>query len=223
MRRRTVSKGKSHRKPGRGILFGIPLLLFVCGVALISIGTYNYFRSAFYISSLFLHSDYKPTVQIKETKSSANENKVLFPKYGEKFADIVIDKVGLTVPVFNGDSEEMLLRGAGHFNGSRFPGEGGNVVVSGHRNSVFRALKDVSKGDNIVLDTTYGKYVYKISEIKIVKGNDKSIVQPLDNEKLTLYTCYPFDYIGNAPNRYVVIGNLVEGKSIKELEGGNSK
>lgn len=221
MGRRLVSKGKSHRRPRRGILFGIPLLLFVCGVALISIGTYNYFRSAFYISSLFLHDDYKSALQVNNT---AGQNKITFPRYGEKFADLIIDKASINIPVFHGDSEEQLLKGAGHYNGSRFPGEGSNVVLAGHRNSVFKGLKNVAKGDTIVLNTTYGKYVYKISEIKIVKGNDKSIVQPLDSEKLTLYTCYPFDYIGNAPNRYVVISDLVAGTPVKELEqkGGSN-
>lgn len=214
MGRTSVSKGKSRRKPKKGILFGIPLLLFICGVALISIGSYNYFRSAFYISSLFLHNDYKQTLQ---SKAAGTQGKVIYPKYGEKFADLIIDKASINVPVFHGDSEEQLLKGAGHYNGSRFPGEGSNIVLAGHRNSVFKGLKNVAKGDTIVLNTTYGRYVYKISEIKIVKGNDNSIVQPLNSEKLTLYTCYPFDYIGNAPNRYVVIADLIQGTPINKL------
>lgn len=221
MGRKLVSTGKSQEKPRIGILFGIPILLFACGIALISIGSYKYFKTAFYISSLFLRNDYKPAVQLKPI---TGENQQIFPRYGEKFADIIIEKASINIPVFHGDSEQQLLKGAGHYNGSRFPGEGSNVVLAGHRNSVFKGLKNVSKGDTIVLNTTYGKYVYKISEIKITKGNDNSIVQPLDSEKLTLYTCYPFDYIGNAPNRYVVISDLVQGTPIKELKlkGGSN-
>jgi sortase A len=213
MGRKLISKGNPQIRSKMGILFGIPFLLFTCGVALISIGSYNYFKSAYYISSLFLHNDYKPAAEIKTVPS---QNKITFPIYGEKFADLIIDKASINIPVFHGDSEEQLLKGAGHYNGSRFPGEGGNVVLAGHRNSVFKGLKNVSKGDTITLNTTYGKYVYKISEIKITKGNDNSIVQPMSSEKLTLYTCYPFDYIGNAPNRYVVISDLIEGNSIKD-------
>jgi sortase A len=219
MGRKLVSKGKARIKPKIGILFGIPFLLFACGIALISIGSYNYFKSAYFISSLFLHKDYKPTVELK---SSVDQNKNIYPSYGEKFADLIIAKSSINIPVFHGDSEEQLIKGAGHFNGSRFPGEGSNVVLAGHRNSVFSNLKDVSKGDTIILNTTYGKYVYNISEIKIVKGNDNSIVQPLDSEKLTLYTCYPFDYIGNAPNRYVVISDLVSGTSNALQKGGSN-
>jgi len=221
MGRKFVSKGKSGRKPKMGILFGIPFLLFAFGIALISIGSYNYVKSAYYISSLFLHTDYKPSTLLKTTSV---QPKIVFPRYGEKFADLIIDKVSMNVPVFHGDSDEQLLKGAGHFNGSRFPGEGSNVVLAGHRNSVFNALKNVSKGDIIVLNTTYGKYVYKISEIKIVKGNDNSIVQPTKSEKLTLYTCYPFNYIGSAPNRYVVISDLVKGTPVNQLKqtGGSN-
>jgi sortase A len=210
-----ISKDNPQGKPKIGILFGVPILLFTCGVILISIGSYNYLKSAFYISNLFLQNDYNPAVAVKPAQSKA---KITFPTFGEKFADIVIDKAQINVPVFHGDSEEQLLKGVGHFNGSRFPGEGSNVVLAGHRNSVFKGLKDVLVGDTIVLNTTYGKYVYKISEIKIIKANDNSIVQPMSSEKLTLYTCYPFNYIGNAPNRYVVISDLVEGKSIKDLK-----
>lgn len=221
MGRKLVSKGKSERKPKKWILFGIPFLLFACGISLISIGSYNYFRSAYYISSMFLHTDYKPAVQLKPT---VGQNEVTFPSYGDKFADLIIDKASINVPVFHGDSEEQLLKGAGHFNGSMFPGEGSNVVLAGHRNSVFSGLRNVKKGDTIVLNTTYGKYVYKISEIKIVDRTDTSIVQPLEREKLTLYTCYPFNYIGNAPDRYVVISDLIEGTNITDLKakGGSN-
>jgi sortase A len=219
MGKEKISQGKAQRKPNRGILLGIPLLLFICGIALISIGSFNYLKSAYYLSSLFIEQDYKPTVQKKASEAEGNK-KITFPSFGDKFGEIIIDKASINVPVFHGDREEQLLKGVGHYSGSRFPGEGGNIVMAGHRNSVFKGLKDVAKGDIITLNTTYGKYEYKISEIKIIKGNDNSIVQPLDSEKLTLYTCYPFNYVGNAPNRYVVIADLVSGKSVKELMSG---
>ena len=217
MGRKLISKGKSRKKSGMGILFGIPLLLFISGIALISIGSYNYLKSAFYISRLFIQDDINDNGKLKTVISDINSKKIVFPGFGDKFGDVTIKSVDLNVPVFHGDREEELLKGAGHYNGSRFPGEGSNVVLAGHRNSVFGRLKDVAKGDTVIFNTTYGEYIYKISEIKIVKGNDTSILQPLDTEKLTMYTCYPFDYVGNAPNRYVVICDLVQGTPLKEL------
>ena len=217
MRRKLSSKGRYPRKSGMGILFGIPLLLFISGITLISVGSYNYFKSAFYISRLFISDDIDDNTNLKAVNNNINQKKTTFPSFGEYFGDVVIKSVDLNVPVYHGDREEELLKGAGHYNGSRFPGEGSNVVLAGHRNSVFGKLKNAAKGDEVVFNTTYGEYTYKITEIKIVNGNDNSIVQPLESEKLTLYTCYPFDYVGNAPKRYVVICDLVKGTPVKEL------
>lgn len=226
--RRTNSKGNTRRKSRMGILIGIPLLLFICGIALISIGTYNYFKYAFYLSRIFIQEEYKPDTNIKlqtdkkATEGNTTEKKITFPSLGDEFGNLIIETAGINVPVIHGDREKDLLVGVGHFNGSRFPGEGSNIVLAGHRNSVFRTLKDVKKGDKIKLSTTYGDYVYQVRDFKIIKGNDESIVQPTDTEILTIYTCYPFNYVGNAPNRYVVISDLVEGTPLSELmkEGG---
>ena len=217
MRRKLSSKGRYPRKSGMGILLGIPLLLFISGVTLISVGSYNYLKSAFYISRLFISDDINNNTNLKAVNNNTNEKKISFPSFGEHFGDVFIKSVDLNVPVYHGDREEELLKGAGHYNGSRFPGEGSNVVLAGHRNSVFGKLKNVAKGDEVTFNTTYGEYIYKITEVKIVNGNDNSIVQPLESEKLTLYTCYPFDYVGNAPKRYVVICDLIKGTPLKEL------
>jgi len=217
MRRKSISRGKAPKKSGVGILFGIPLLLFISGIALISVGSYNYLKSAFFISSLFINDDINQNSNQKVINSNINSKKIVFPGFGDKFGDLVIKTADINVPVYHGDREEELLKGVGHYNGSRFPGEGSNVVLAGHRNSVFGKLKNVAKGDIVSFNTTYGEYIYSITEIKIVNGNDSSIVQPLNSEKLTMYTCYPFDYIGSAPKRYVVICDLVKGTPLQEL------
>lgn len=223
MSTKVISRGKSRRKSRVGVLIGIPLLLFICGITLVSIGVYNYAKYAFYLSRIFLHEDVQfqaSNIKInssEKTNSASNENKLTFPTLGQEYGELIIESASIKYPVYFGDREEELLKGIGHYNGSRFPGENGNVVLAGHRNSVFKNLKKAVKGDTIVFNATYGKYVYKIVDIKIVKGNDKSIVKPSDTEKLTIYTCYPFEYIGNAPQRYVVTADLVEGTPVKEL------
>jgi len=206
-----------------GVLIGIPLLLFICGVTLVSIGTYNYVKYAFYLSRIFIHNDFKTEVSKVEVVSK--DKKISFPRFGQEYGELIIESASINYPIYFGDTEELLLKGIGHFSGSKFPGENGNIVLAGHRNSVFRNLKKAVKGDSIIYNTTYGKYIYKITDIKIVKGNDQSIVQPSDKEKLTLYTCYPFEYIGNAPQRYVVTADLAEGTPLKELilKAGESK
>ena len=209
-----ISKGNSHRKSGKGILIGIPLLLFISGVTLISIGTYNYLRYAFFLSRIFIQSDYKPKANKQVT---IEKKKVTFPSFGDEYGELTIKSSNIDVPIYFGDTEDQLLKGIGHYAGSRFPGENGNIVLLGHRNSVFRNLKNIKKGDLVNYKTTYGNYLYKVNDIKIVSGKDESILKPSDKEKLTIYTCYPFNYIGNAPDRFVVSCELVEGTPLKEL------
>jgi sortase A len=209
-------------------------LLFIGGIILLSIGSYKYFSYAFYLSRLFIHDEMKPqlsSVNVLDGNEQANQggenlnndnnavgsvdiNKIQWPSLGDQFGNLIITSVSLDFPVYHGDREDDLRKGIGHYNGSRFPGEGGNVVLVGHRNTVFKPLKQVQIGDSVTLETTYGKYEYVISDIRITEGNDKTIVEPSNNEKLTLYTCYPFDYIGNAPKRYVVTCTLVNGTSL---------
>lgn len=206
MRKEKVSKGDVHNKGGWGILIGIPLSLFICGIILITIGTYNYMKSAFFLSGMILTNDYSVSDSVADNKSS------IYPEYGEKFGDLVIASAGIDYPVFNGDSDDQLNKGIGHYFGSRYPGENGKVVVAGHRNTLFKNLGKVQVGDRVVFKTTYGTYTYNVSGIRIAKGNDKTITDAADGkETLTMYTCYPFNYIGNAPERYVVTCDLVKG------------
>lgn len=214
MRDKFLSKGSSSKKHRVGILFGIPILLFICGIILITIASYNYIKYAYFLSRMFVQQNVN--VSAKNTVSTG-EKKIKFPTIGEEFGEIIIPSVNITCPVIHGDRDEDLLKAAGHYSGSRYPGQGGNVVLAGHRNSVFSNLKSIKKGDEIIFNTTYGKYIYVVSDINIKDGKDQSIVEPRDKEMLTLYTCYPFNYIGHAPTRFVVTCDLKSGTPLKEL------
>lgn len=87
---------------------------------------------------------------------------------------------------------------------------GGNVVLSGYRETAFYALKDVSLGDQVVVETDYGAYTYQISDIYITTPDDITPTEPTDTERLTMYTCYPFIKYGPTPERYVVVADLIE-------------
>jgi sortase A len=216
MKKNNFSKGKPHNKSKMGVLFGIPFLLLICGLLLISISGWNYFKQAYFLSRIFIHEEYKAT---KTTEAPASDIKIKFPKLGEEFGQIVIKTAAVDVPVFHGDRDEELLKGAGHFDGSRYPGENGNVVVSGHNNTAFKNLKNAKVGDAVEFNTTYGKYIYKVVNTKIVQYNDPTVVVPSEQEKLTLYTCYPFNALGYTSQRFVVTCELVEGASISQLMG----
>jgi sortase A len=115
-----------------------------------------------------------------------------------------IPKIDVEVPVLEGTDDLVLNRGVGHVAGTANPGESGNVAIAGHRDGFFRGLKDVALGDKIELVTTQGTETFVIDRIIIVDPTDVSVLQPRPRPSLTLITCYPFYFIGSAPQRYIV-------------------
>lgn len=119
-----------------------------------------------------------------------------------------IDRLGIEVPVFNGTDDLTLDRGAGRIIGSGRPGEGGNIGISAHRDGFFRALKDVQKGDSIELELPNGiTETYVVDQIQIVSPDNVEILKPRTAPSVTLVTCFPFYFIGSAPNRFIVQGS----------------
>ena len=146
-----------------------------------------------------------------ETKLSADK-KVLenYPEYGTKYATLEIDKINVNLPGYYGDTLDVLKKGVGHSSGSYFPGEGGSIVYMGHNSKkMFRRFSELQKGDIIKVTTTYGEYNYKIYDMQLIKETeiDKLPIQK-DKEILMVYTCYPFNNVGYATQRYVVYAEL---------------
>jgi LPXTG-site transpeptidase (sortase) family protein len=129
---------------------------------------------------------------------------------GDLVGRITIAKTGMEAVVFEGTDDRTLARGVGHLTGSAFPGEKGNVVLAAHRDTFFRSLEHVKAGDRIELATPSGSLHYRIDQIRIVNPDDLYVVRPTRTPTLTLITCYPFHYIGNAPKRYIVRGVEVQ-------------
>ena len=115
-----------------------------------------------------------------------------------------IPKINVEVPVLEGTDDLILNRGVGHVNGTAYPGENGNVAIAGHRDGFFRGLKDLVVGDKIEMITLQQTETYVIDRITIVEPTDVSVLQPRPHSSLTLITCYPFYFIGSAPQRYIV-------------------
>ena len=133
-----------------------------------------------------------------------------YPEYGTKYATIEIPKIDKNLPVYYGDSLDVLKNGIGHYPGSYFPGEGSSIVYMGHNSKkYFRRLGELQVGDEIIVTTSYGKYTYKVYDMQTIKETegDKLKIQQ-DKEILMIYTCYPFINIGHATQRYVVFAEL---------------
>lgn len=122
-----------------------------------------------------------------------------------------IESAGMEVPVFDSTSSADLKKGAGHVAGSVRPGGNGNIAIAGHRDTFFRGLKDVKVGMEIEMTTPAGSRTFRVSSLEIVDPLDVSVLDPTDDTVLTLITCYPFYYVGPAPDRYIVRAELVQG------------
>ncbi|MEI2357574.1 class D sortase [Mesobacillus zeae] len=109
------------------------------------------------------------------------------------------------LPVIKGTSEDDLLKGVGHYEGTAMPGEKGQMVLSGHRDTVFKKVGKLSVGDELKMETPEGTYTYTIDKTYIVEADDRTVIKDIVTEEvLTLTTCYPFSFIGDAPQRYIV-------------------
>jgi sortase A len=129
-------------------------------------------------------------------------------KLDRPLAVLSIPRLRLTAPVFEGTDTLTLNRGLGRIHGTASPGQDGNIGIAGHRDGFFRALRGVSIGDAIEIATTRGRDIYIVDRINIVDPSDIEVLKPKDGAELTLVTCYPFNFIGGAPRRYIVQASL---------------
>ncbi len=142
----------------------------------------------------------------------AAPDKPLYPVYpaeGDNIGSLTIPALKQKLPIIEGTGAEELKKGVGHFSQSVLPGEQDNCVLSGHRDTVFANLGKLNIGDQLIVQTSAGTYTYEIKRVRIVDKDDKTVIVPADHAILTLTTCYPFQYIGNAPDRYILIADLV--------------
>ena len=147
---------------------------------------------------------------IETTISEENNTLINYPEYGTKYATIEIPKIDVNLPVYFGDTLEILKKGVGHSSGSYFPGEGGSIVYMGHNSKkMFRRFSELQIGNTIKVTTTYGEYNYKIYDMQLIKETEiEKLPIQRDKEILMVYTCYPFNNIGYATQRYVVYAEL---------------
>ena len=122
-----------------------------------------------------------------------------------------IPKLRLEAPLLEGSADATLDRGLGHIEDTAPLGMPGNAGIAGHRDGFFRVLKDIAEGDAIELQTLAGRETYRVERIWIVEPDDVSVLDPTPSRSLTLVTCYPFYFVGSAPQRFIVravsIGN----------------
>lgn len=130
------------------------------------------------------------------------------PDLGSALARLSIPRLESSWFVFPGAGKKELRLGPGHVPGTALPGTRGNAVIAAHRDTHFRVLKDIQKGDELVVETRYGRFRYKVAGISIVKPTNTKPLRPTREPMINLITCYPFYYVGPAPMRFVVEARL---------------
>jgi sortase A len=132
------------------------------------------------------------------------------PDLGNTVCRLLIPRLDTHLFVVEGTDRKDLRIGPGHMEGSAMPGVDGNCIIAGHRDTHFRVLKDLRKGDDIILQTRTGEFHYRVEHLSVVSPRDTKPLQPTSTPVLNLITCYPFYYVGSAPKRFVVEAALIE-------------
>jgi sortase A len=162
--------------------------------------------------------------RVPTVESQSNPNTAACPKYpvaGSPVALLSIPRLGLSAVVLEGAEERELKLGPGHIPGTSLPGDGGNVGVAGHRDTFFRPLRHIKTNDTIRLATREKEYHYQVVSTKLVEPEDVQVLHASAQETLTLVTCYPFDFVGPAPKRFIVRADCVDCIRQKPIQRGD--
>ena len=128
---------------------------------------------------------------------------------GDLVGRIEIPRLDLAAIVFEGTSDDTLSRGVGHLRGSARPGERGNLVLAGHRDTFFRELRNIREGDEVTVRGRDGEFQYRVESTTVVHPDQTEVLRAGEGATLTMITCYPFRYIGNAPERFIVRAKMI--------------
>ncbi len=197
------------------VLLSLSIGLIVGGIWLSSTNTYKFLKGYLLFKTGQVSTvEASPESELQEVKKDPELNEMadlLYPERpekGERIGELIIPKLDATLPIYHGTDEDDLERGVGHFAGSVLPGETDNSVLAGHRDTVFRKLGEVGINDILIVKTSAGEFTYKVRKVRIVDQDDRTVIVPKPQATLTVSTCYPFDFVGAAPERYVLIAEL---------------
>ncbi|KAA0548333.1 class D sortase [Bacillus sp. BGMRC 2118] len=186
----------------------LTVLFIVTGLGAIGYGGYQLLKT-----ELSVQNNLEEAKEVISQKGDPTEEDIqtFSPATGDVVGILSISRIGIETPIVEGTDPDDLEKGVGHFATSAYPKQNDQVVLSGHRDTVFRKMKDIEIGDIITVKLPHGDFSYKIADTKVVAADDRTIIKSTaPNEELLLTTCYPFNFVGNAPDRFVVTAYPVE-------------
>lgn len=188
----------------RWLLRWTRFLFFIAGILLLGYVGFTLLDARFYQASA--KRSLEKEIRVEKEHNVSQSAPAVRPavKAGDVLGRMDIPRLGLSVAVLQGTKSRMLRLGAGHIEGTPLPGEPGNSAIAGHRDTFFRELKDIREDDEIQFQTSTGLFRYEVDWVKLVAPDDLSVLAPSTESTLTLVTCYPFYFVGPAPERFVV-------------------
>lgn len=192
----------------------LPLLIILTGLVVIGIGVWQIVETNFMTDASLKEAKRivaQADSKYEEEEPIKNLKKIDPPKFGDTIGLLTIPKIKSELAIVEGTDPNDLKKGVGHYKGSYFPRENGQIVLSGHRDTVFRRLGELEPGDIFEVEMANGKFKYELTHTKIVDAEDRTIIT-LQNtqEELIVITCYPFRYVGNAPQRYIIYAKPIK-------------
>ncbi len=187
-------------------------VVFTTGVVMIGLLTFNNYVDSYARLRGMMREVFNEYENIeKEIVLDEEKNIIVYPAYGNRYGELLIPNLGIAADITFGDSPRLLENNIGHHTPSAFPSEGGDIIYSGHnREDILGNLENISLGDQIIINASYGEFIYQVEQVQIVNDTDWHLLVGNDEETLILYTCYPFSRVIYGSRRYVVYAPLQE-------------
>jgi len=197
----------------------IALFIMIIGIVFVGIGLYEYISTNTNQNQALAEAksllEGSSSLDNNKTNTSIEETGPTFPAdftpdTGETVGLLHIPKLEADIAIVEGTDPNELAKGVGHYKGTAYPLQQDQIVLSGHRETVFRRMGELELGDILTIKLPYGDFSYEIVDTYIVSADDRTVIAPTaPNEVLTLTTCYPFNFIGNAPDRYIITAHPI--------------
>ncbi len=184
--------GRKSRLLISGLMWGV---YFFLALGLIAAG---------YAGYVVVEAESYQAIELRKFTVKAPLAEPHLPTIGEVIGEIEIPRLGIQAIIAQGDTDEVLRHAVGHIPETTLPGEPGNVGLAGHRDRLFRKLRAVQPGDIVTIKTPSETFRFQVETTSVVPPTDVGVLHSSNRRELTLITCFPFDFVGSAPNRFVV-------------------
>ncbi|ALS28296.1 sortase [Paenibacillus sp. 32O-W] len=187
------------------------LLLMIAGAVLIGANIYYFWHQQMEMKNALAEAETVLARHQEEEKTDLAAARGQFrPNEGDVIGVLRIPKIDKELPILEGTEDEMLEKGVGHYKTTAFPADNEQILLSGHRDTVFTNFDKLAPGDRFIVEMPYGTFEYMIRDTEIVDKDDTTIIRSMGEEVLTVSTCYPFRFVGNAPQRYIIYAYPIE-------------